>query len=60
MGRLCFGGKAGTSAPFHSLGKLAHGFLGDDAPLAVGKRGFRLIDGCKDFRASALAFFPQG
>jgi hypothetical protein len=56
--RLLLGGKAGASAPLHFLGKLAHGFRRDDAPLPSGKRGFRLIDGCKDFRPSALTLLP--
>ena len=43
------GGKAGTSAPLHLFGKIAHGFLGYAAPFATVKRGFCLIDGGKDF-----------
>jgi hypothetical protein len=58
-GRLLFGGKAGTSAPLHLIGKLAHGFLRDEAPFSTSKRGFRLIDGGEDFRTGALAFLPE-
>jgi hypothetical protein len=54
------GGKAGTSAPFHFLGKLAHGLLRDDASFATGKGSFRLINGSKDFRTATLSLLPQG
>jgi hypothetical protein len=59
-GRWLPGGKADTSAPFHVIGKLAHGFLRDDASFAPGKRSFRFIDRGKRFRACALTLFPQG
>ena len=58
-GRWLLCGKTGASAPLHVFRKLAHGFLGDDAPVATGKRSFRLIDCGKRFRASALTLFPQ-
>ena len=53
------GGKAGTTAPLHLLGQLAHGFLSKAAPFAAGKRSFLLVHRCKDFRAGALALLSQ-
>ena len=57
-GRLLLGCKAGAATLFDLLGKLAHGFLRDDAPVATRKRAFRLIDGGEDFSPGALAFLP--
>jgi hypothetical protein len=54
-----FAAKAGSPTLRHLLSKLAHGFLRDRAPFATGKRGFRLIDGGKDFRAAAFPLLPQ-
>jgi hypothetical protein len=54
-----FGGQAGSSTLRHLLGKLAHGLLRDLAPFATGERGFRLIDGGKDFRAAPFPLLPQ-
>jgi hypothetical protein len=39
--------------------KIAHGFLGNDASFATGEGDFRVMDGRKDFRARALALFPE-
>jgi hypothetical protein len=47
-------------ALLHFCGKIAHGLLRDDAAFTPGKGGFRLINGSKNSRAGALAFFPQG
>jgi len=54
-----FGGQAASLTLPHLLGKLVHGFLRDRPPFATGKRGFRLIDGGKDFRAAAFPLLPQ-
>jgi hypothetical protein len=59
VGRQLLGGKPGMSASFDVLGQFAHGFLGDDASFAMGKRNFRLIDSRQDFRARALSLLPQ-
>jgi hypothetical protein len=57
---LLLGSEAGASPTLHFLGQLTHGFLRDDTPLPSGKRGFRLVDRGKNFRAGALALFPEG
>jgi hypothetical protein len=52
--------KSVPSALLHFSGKVAHGLLRDDAAFASGKGGFSRIDSNENFRAGALAFFPQG
>jgi hypothetical protein len=53
-------GKPVSSALLRFRGKVAHGLLRDDAAFTSGKGSFRFIDRDKNFRAGALAFFPQG
>ncbi|MGA2073939.1 MAG: hypothetical protein ABSH52_10585, partial [Terriglobia bacterium] len=58
-GRGKFSEKARASAFLHFLGKLPHGFLGDNAAIATGKRSLGVVEGQKKFRPLPLAFFPQ-
>jgi hypothetical protein len=53
-----FGGKTGSSAVHHSVGKFAHRLLRDCARLAMSKIGFRLIDGGKDLRTVPFPLLP--
>src|SRR5208337_5158045 len=48
------------SALLHFCRKVAHGLLRDDAAFASGNGDFSLIECNENFRAGALAFFPQG
>ncbi len=52
-------GQPGAPTLLYALGQLAHGFPGNDASVAAGQGGFRVIDCRKDFRARALALFPE-
>lgn len=58
--RLLFSSQAGASAPFHVLGKLAHGFFRNDAPCPSDKRSLSHVHRRQNFHAPALAFFPEG
>jgi hypothetical protein len=58
--RLFLGSKPGAPTPLYVLCKITHGFPCDRAPIAASKRSLGLIDRRKNFRASALAFFPEG
>ena len=57
--RWLFSVKAGASAPFHVLGKLAHGVFGNDAPFPSGSEA-PATSTSRDFYTPALAFFPKG
>ena len=57
-GLLC--GKAGATSLFHFVGHLPHRFQCDRAPSAPRERSLRRVHGGENFRAGALALFPQG
>ena len=59
-GRREFGEKTRAAAFLHFPGKLLHGFLGDDAAFATGKRSLGFVERQKKFGPLPLAFFPQG
>src|SRR5450432_398042 len=56
-GLLC--GETGSTALFHFLGKLPHGFLSDHASFAACQGGFRDVDRGKNLLAPALTLLPQ-
>jgi len=53
------GGKAGSATLRHGLGQFMHRLPRDRASLATGERGFRLINGSKNFRAAPFPLLPQ-
>ncbi|HEY6259885.1 MAG TPA: hypothetical protein VIY51_29255 [Xanthobacteraceae bacterium] len=52
-------GKLRPAAPLYILGQGPHGFLGDFDTFATVDRGFRDIDGRKDFAAATFALDPK-
>src|ERR1700716_235095 len=52
-------GKPRPAAPLYVLGQCPHGFLGDFDAFATVDRGFRNIDGGKDFGAATFALDPK-
>ena len=59
MGVAQFSYQAGAASLSHFTGKSSHGFLGDYATFAAGKRCAGIVEGRQKRQAPALAVFPQ-
>ena len=51
--------EAGASASFYFVAKLPHGLLRNSASFAACQRSLRYVYSSQNFRAGALALFPQ-
>jgi hypothetical protein len=51
---------AAPATLFNLVGQLPHGLLRDCASFATFDESLRHVHGCQNFRAAALALFPQG